>query len=81
MKKLLFIFLISACAKSPYPITATAIPFKNEQPFLVDLSTGQDMKPIKANSTIQITAELIPEKGWPVVVGNDTGYIYPKFVQ
>jgi hypothetical protein len=83
MKAIIIISIIflSACAKSPYPIRAKVAPFKGENPFMVELTTGQDRLPIKPNSYVTILGPLEVEKGWPIAAGTDTGYLYPKFLE
>jgi hypothetical protein len=82
MKSLyLLILLFTACTQSPYPITTIAVPFKGENPYMVNLSSGQDQKPIPPNLKITITGPLEKETGWPIICGSDTGYIYPKFLE
>lgn len=78
---LLLLFLMG-CKQSPYPIKAVATSFKGERPFLVELNTGQDMKPIPDGSIVTITGEIDERLHcWPVIYQNDTGFIYPKFLQ
>jgi hypothetical protein len=48
---------------------------------MVNLSSGQDQKPIAPNLKITITGPLEKETGWPIICGSDTGYIYPKFLE
>ena len=79
-EKLAILILFTACTQSPYPITVQTMKSKDGQkPFLMELSTGQDQKPIPENTTIQITGPLKDHK-WPAIYKTDTGFIYPKFL-